>query len=138
MNNVIILKSNSLLNLYQALVTSSWAFSPRKKENDDKAMFGWIVKNIQPGNFVLGFSTEENNSGFLLYGVIRTIPKYEKTINNPWDGQFLFPFKIDWNFIKPRAQLILRDQTKSFIEDMRGGHFPKQITHEQFLQILEL
>lgn len=116
----------------------SWAFSPRKTENADKAMFGWIQKNVQSGNFVLGFSTEENNTGFQLYGIIRTVPKYEKTINNPWDGQFLFPFRVDWNFIKPRAQLISRDLTKSFLLDTRGGHFPKIISHEQFIQILEL
>jgi len=138
----LILKSNSIENLYSAKGSNRWAFAPRETEAADKALLTFLKTHLTFNSGLLGVYTgdDEIEYGALLYGHLKMNPEtiqLNTTSNRYWPGEYNILIDIDWAFIRPDESLVARNLIKTILGDLRGGHYPKQISPEDFFKIIQ-
>jgi len=140
---VYLVKSNDIANLHAAYAAKTWAFKPRAKGAADRGLYSFLRKNVTAGTMLVGINTDADNYGALMYGFVRidgssgaVVPDIEVR-GKTWQGTYAFPLKVDWNYITPNGEVaVSKDVLRDIIGDLRSGHMLKQITADQFRQIL--
>ena len=132
----LILRSDSLPNLYSAKGSGLWAFKKRKTISSDKALKSFLDKNLRPGTQVIGVLTG-NGGGALMRGTVRALAKNDTIKNQVWEGEYNFPVAIDWEFIRKDRELVnLKVALGKNKKLSGGGHFPMKISDSELEKVL--
>jgi hypothetical protein len=132
-----ILRSKNKTNLYAAKGASKWAFAVRANDSADKALKTFLDKNLKPGTNVIGLVTEGHGAYFR--GTILSTPKENHTTDEYWEGTYQYEIDVDWQYIKESKNPIPTNVVKQIVGDLnKGGHYPMEISDQEFSQLLSI
>jgi hypothetical protein len=113
--NVFILSSNSFENILLSYSNNIWGCKTNKSN------LNRFEKNVNYGDYILIYCSEENKKGFYLMGVVNKKFSIEETNDSIWGEEYGGLIQVEW-FNKPtKNPLVYLDELKILFPNYQNG-----------------